>query len=117
MECELFDIQHELVADEFEAARKSFGVRVNARALRNQTPRLGDVGRGDDAIEVFMNHRQRAAHEVAEAARKIAVRAFEYDLVVNLAVLPERHLAQKEVAHGVRLVVAKQYGKFKSVAE
>src|SRR5947209_16329789 len=64
-----------------------------------------------------MNHRQRAAHEIAEAARKVAVRAFEYDFVVNLAVLPERHLAQEEVAHGVRLVVSQQDGKLKRVAE
>src|SRR5947209_14588497 len=64
-----------------------------------------------------MNHRQRAAHEIAEAAREVAVRAFEYDFVVNLAVLPERHLAQEEVAHGVRLVMSQKRGKLKSVAE
>ena len=93
MECVFLDVLHELIADEFEAAREFQSVRVNARALRKKPTRFGDVGRGDDAVEVFMNHRQRAAHEIAEAARKVAVRAFEYDFVVNFAVLPERHLA------------------------
>jgi hypothetical protein len=51
------------------------------------------------ALAVLGDHRQRTLREIAEIVGEIGVDALDDRLVAVVAVLPERHFAQEEVAH------------------
>ena len=51
------------------------------------------------------DHRQRALRQIAEVVGEIGIDAGDDRLVIIVAVLPERHLAQEEVAHLIDAVL------------
>ncbi len=58
------------------------------------------------AVEALGDHRQRALREIAEAVGEIGVDAVDDRLVIVVAVLAERDLAQEEIAHLIDAVVS-----------
>ena len=54
--------------------------------------------RRQHAAELFGDHRQRALRQVAEIVGEVGIDARDDGLVVVVSVLPERHLAQEEIA-------------------
>ena len=63
------------------------------------------------------DHRQRALREVAEIVGEIGIDARDNGLVVVVAVLPERHLAQEEIAHLIDTVLIGQVEGIDDVAD
>ncbi len=66
--------------------------------------------------EVLVHHAERAVEEVAEVVRELAVEARQQGLVREVAVEPERHLAEHEVADRVRAEVGGELQRIDHVA-
>ena len=79
---------------------------------------VGEVARlRQDAAELLCDHRQRALRQIAEIVGEIGIDARDDGLVIVVAVLPERHLAQEEVAHLVDAVLVGKVEGIDDVAD
>ena len=66
----------------------------------NGLVRVAIVGRCRQRAAILLRqHRQRTLRQVAEIVGEVGIGAVDDRLVVVVAVLPERHLAQEEIAH------------------
>ena len=74
----------------------------------------GLVGRGElarrrqHAAERLSHHRQRALRQIAEIVGEIGIDAVDDRLVIVIAVLAERHFAQKEIAQRIDAIGIRQ---------
>ena len=71
---------------------------ISVRALRDL---LVAVAHRNHAAAILIDHRQRAAGQVAEAVGEIGIVAADQRVVAEAAVLAEDHFAQQEVAQRV----------------
>src|SRR6266516_2830139 len=106
-----------LITRMFGKSRDSSFVCVHADAFRKQQFIFGNLSRGHAAVAVTSNHCERAAGQITETARQIAIRAIDESLVAESAVLAKHHLAQTEVAHSVGRKVTMQDVEIDRVAQ
>ena len=75
------------------------------------------AGLRQHAAELLGDHRQRALRQIAEIVGEIGIDARDDGLVVVVAVLPERHLAQEEIAHLIDAVLIGEIEGIDDVAD
>ena len=95
-------------------------VNLAGRLVRKPDERrvllAGSAGRGDHAVKVFADHRDRARKEISEIVRKIRVDAVDQRLVREYAVRAEGDLAQQEIADRVHAVTVAELDRIDHVA-
>src|SRR2546421_9350646 len=101
----------------FEHTRQPLRIWINTRAFGLQTLRFADVVRRHTTGTITFDHRQRATYEVAKPARQIAICARDQSLITEIAILPEDHLAQQEIAHRVNAKLPAQQIDVNRIAE
>ena len=73
--------------------------------------------RGQHAGEIARHHGQRALRQIAEIVGEIGVDAVDDRLMAVVAVLPERHLAQEEIAQRIDAVGLGERKRIDDVAD
>ena len=76
-------------------------VASSTTAALTALSRLSGSGAGPDAVALRPDHGRHTGHEVPEVVGQIGVVASRDALIGEVAVGPERRVAQEEVAHGV----------------
>ena len=90
--------------------------RIHRDLLEFVVDRFADHCIRHDAAVVFLDHRDRAADEVAQVVRQVVVQSLQKDFVGEDAVLPEGVLAQQEVLQRVDAVAVDQDDRIHDIA-
>jgi hypothetical protein len=95
--------------------------RLVDHAVGQREQRLVGIGERarlrQHAVELARDHRQRALRQVAEIVGEVGVDAVGDGLEAVVAVLPERHLAQEEIAQLIHAEGVGQVQRIDNVAD